>query len=279
MAETQGLRRVLELVAPALRAAHQEGSFRPSSYATPLTVASYALTHDHLVVVTATSSEAETLLEGVRALWGERDDIALWPAWDTHPLERVSPDTSVMAERALLAWRLASGDIPRVIIAPVRALAQIGSPATATPLAMARGGEYDREEFLRTLVELGYRREHLVEHRAEFAVRGGIVDVWPAQSNEPLRLDFFGDEIDRLTTFDIANQRSMHDVARAIVAPAREWIPSATTRQRAEEMTKTHAWGRETFDRIAQGQLFDGMEGWMGLFADCLLYTSDAADE
>ena len=267
-AESAGLRRVLELVAPAIRAAHQEGSYRPSSYATPLTVACYALTHEHLVVVTATSSEADTLLEGVRALWGERDDIAMWPAWDTHPLERVSPDTSVMAERALLSWRLATGDTPRVIIAPIRALAQIVSPASATPLVLARGGDYDRGQFLRTLVDLGYRREHLVEHRAEFAVRGGIVDVWPAHTNEPVRFDFFGDEIDRLTAFDIANQRSIHELDEVIIGPAREWIPSTADRTKAEELRAEAPWGREVFDRIASGQLFDGMEGWMSLFVE-----------
>ena len=113
---------------------------------------------------------------------------------------------------------------------------------------------------------MGYRRENLVEHRAEFAVRGGIVDVWPAQGNDPIRLDFFGDEIERLTTFDIANQRSLHDIEQAYIAPAREWVPSQKTRERAEALLKSAPWGRETFDRIATGQLFDGMEGWMPLF-------------
>ena len=56
-------------------------------------------------------------------------------------------------------------------------------------------------------------------------MRGGIVDVWPAQGNEPVRLDFFGDEVERLTSFDIANQRSLHDLDAATIAPAREWLP------------------------------------------------------
>jgi transcription-repair coupling factor (superfamily II helicase) len=80
--------------------------------------------------------------------------------------------------------------------------------------------------FIARLGAMGYRRESLVEHRAEFAVRGGIVDVWPAQGNEPIRLDFFGDEIERLTSFDIANQRSLHDLDEATIAAAREWIPN-----------------------------------------------------
>ena len=270
-----GLRKVLDLVAPSVRVAHASDGFSPSSYATALFVSAFAVEQEFLVVVVPTSTEAEQLAQAVRALLGSGDEVALWPGWDTHPLERVSPDSQVMAERSLLRWRLSQDGRPRVVIASARSITQVLSPEPSeAPIILQQGTELDRDEFIAALGATGYRRENLVEHRGEFAVRGGIVDVWPAQSNEPLRLDFFGDEIDRLTTFDIANQRSMHDVARAIVAPAREWIPSATTRQRAEEMTKTHAWGRETFDRIAQGQLFDGMEGWMGLFTEepsCLL--------
>ena len=88
------------------------------------------------------------------------------------------------------------------------------------------------------------------------------------QGNEPIRLDFFGDEVERLTSFDIANQRSLHDLDEAVVAPAREWLLSEDARQRAERMIDAMPWGRSTFDRLATGQLFDGMEGWMPLFVD-----------
>ncbi len=268
VAESLGLRRVLEHIAPAIRAAQAGGSFVPSSYATPLAVAALGLDREHVVVVTTTSAEADLLLESVRALWGSAIDVVSWPAWDTHPLERVSPDTSVMAERAVLEWRIAQGDIPRIIISPVRAIAQILSPEEPrAPLRMTLGSSYDRDEFLRELVDLGYRRENLVEHRAEFAVRGGIVDVWPAQTNEPVRLDFFGDELDRLAAFDIANQRSTRELGEVLIAPAREWLPSLETRERAESRSGTFDWGQGIFGRIAQGDLFDGMEGWMSLFS------------
>ena len=269
MTESTGLRRVLELVAPALRAANAAGSFIPSGFATPLAVASYALAHRGLVVVTATSTEAEQLSDALRALLGDAADVALFSAWDTHPLERVSPDSSAMAERALLRWRLSDGERPDVVVAPIRALAQILAPEPAiVPLRVARGSERDRDQFLSALVSLGYRRESLVEHRAEFAVRGGIVDLWPAHAHEPVRLDFFGDEIERLTTFDIASQRSVADLEVIVVGPAREWLPSSATRQRAEALVRSQPWGRETFDRLSQGHLFDGMEGWMPLLVE-----------
>ena len=267
MTDPVGLRRVLELVGPSLRAQNAAGGFNPSSYATPLTVAAYALEAPALLVVTATTTEAEHLREAVESLLGHQDEVALWPGWDTHPLERVSPDSSVMAIRSLLRWRLSEGAGPRVVVASVRSLGQILSPEPPTaPISVRRGENLDRDKFVEGLGSLGYRRENLVEHRAEFAVRGGIVDVWPAQGHEPIRLDFFGDELERLTSFDIANQRSVHDLASAVIASSREWVPGEASRARSEELVVHEPWGREIFDRLATGQLFDGMEGWMSLF-------------
>jgi transcription-repair coupling factor (superfamily II helicase) len=267
--ETGGLRRVLDVIGPSLRAHHAAGGFAPSSFATPLLVAAYALEAPLVVAITATSTEAEHLRDALSALLGISDEVALWPGWDTHPLERVSPDSQVMAMRSLLRWRLSHGARPRVLVASARSIAQVLAPGEArAPIEVRRGTELDRDSFVRTLAETGYRRESLVEHRAEFAVRGGIVDVWPAQGDEPVRLDFFGDEVERLTTFDIANQRSVRDIDVTVIAPAREWLPDAAQRARAEEMTRSSHWGHATFDRLASGQTFDGMEGWMPLFVD-----------
>jgi transcription-repair coupling factor (superfamily II helicase) len=263
-----GLRRVLERLAPAMRASLTSGSFVASTYATPLAIAALSLERELVIAVTATSSDAEHVTDALRAWLGE-DEVALWPGWDTHPLERVSPDTQVMAMRSLLRWRLREGRGPRVVIASARSIAQLLSPEPLRdPYVLRRGGEVERDQFVAGLVDIGYRREHLVEHRAEIAVRGGIVDVWPAHGDEPLRLDFFGDEIERLTVFDIATQRSTHDIDEALVAPAREWLPGELTRSRAEALALSAPWASETFDRLATGQLFDGMEGWMGLFVD-----------
>jgi transcription-repair coupling factor (superfamily II helicase) len=232
------------------------------------------------VAVLATSSEAEHAVDALEA-WLGRGNVALWPGWDTHPLERVSPDSQVMAMRALLRWQIREGTAPRVVVASARSVAQVLSPeGVVEPFVLARGSEVVRDEFIKGLADFGYRREHLVEHRAEFAVRGGIVDVWPAQNDEPIRLDFFGDEIERLTAIDIATQRSTHDLNEATIAPAREWLPGEVTRAKAETLSQSEPWASSTFDRLATGQLFDGMEGWMGLFVESaqtlLDETSDA---
>jgi transcription-repair coupling factor (superfamily II helicase) len=249
-----------------VRASVAAGSFVASGYATPLALAALALEEEQLIAVTATSSEAEHVRDALAAWLGE-DDVALWPGWDTHPLERVSPDSQVMAMRSLLRWRLREGSGPRVIVASARSIAQVLSPEPLRdPFVVRRGSEIERDRFVEGLVDMGYRREQLVEHRAEIAVRGGIVDVWPAHNDEPVRFDFFGDEVERLTVFDIATQRSTHDLEVAVIAPAREWLPGVVTRERAEDLTRRAPWGESTFDRVATGQLFDGMEGWMGLF-------------
>ena len=269
MAESKGLRRVLELVAPALRDANATGSFTPSSYATPLAVGAYALDAPLLIAITATSTEAEQLRDALSALMDDDTAVALWPGWDTHPLERVSPDSAVMAARTLLRWQLRQSARPRVVVASARSIAQVLAPESLlAPLSVRLGEQLDRDDLIKRLGAMGYRRESLVEHRAEFAVRGGIVDIWPAQGNDPVRLDFFGDDIERLTSFDIANQRSLYDVHEATIATAREWMPDPQTRERAESLAASAPWGRANFDRIAAGQLFDGMEGWMALFVD-----------
>ena len=277
MTEAQGLRRVLEHVAESVRDANAAGALAPSGFANPLAVAAYALEVPFLVAVTATSTDAERLRDAVAALWESDRDVVLWPGWDTHPLERVSPDSAVMAARSLWRWRLAGAERPRVLVASARSLAQWVAPeAPRAPLVVVRGAQLDRDRFIDELAAIGYRRESLVEHRAEFAVRGGIVDVWPAQGDQPIRLDFFGDEVERLTSFDIANQRSLAELNDAVVAPAREWIPDAATRARAEQLVRTAPWGRATFDRLATGQIFDGMEGWMPL---CNLEPRTLLDE
>src|SRR5690606_18186346 len=107
------------------------------------------------------------------------------------------------------------------------------------------------------------RREELVEHRGEFARRGAIIDVFPSTGDAPIRIDLWGDEVDRLTTFSPSDQRSVADVAEALIFPARELIPTERVRERAARLVATEPWGREQWERLAEGALFDGMESWL----------------
>ena len=149
------------------------------------------------------------------------DPIELFPAWETLPFERVSPATETMGRRLRVLWRLRCGledpsVLPAVIIAPVRALAQRLGPHVedVVPITVKPGQVVDRDELVARLVAAGYRREYQVEARGEFAVRGSILDVYPSTADHPVRIDLWGDEVDRLQTFSVADQRATGDCRR-----------------------------------------------------------------
>jgi len=219
-----------------------------------------------IVVAVPTNGEAERLAHDVRQFLGT-DAVEYFPAWETLPFERVSPATETMGRRLRVMWRIREGGAtaPRVVIAPVRALVQRLGPhvEAVEPIRVAPGAQVDRDALLTQLVDAGYRREYQVEARGEVAVRGSIVDVFPSTSEHPVRIDLWGDEVDRLSYFSIADQRSTHDVAEIAIFPARELLPTPEVRERAEALIAREPWGREQWQRLADGQTFDGMESWL----------------
>ena len=147
---------------------------------------------------------------------------------------------------------------------PVRALLQRVGPLSGTaPLSVRPGQQVDVDALLRDLVAKGYRREHQVEHRGEFAVRGGIVDVFPSTADAPVRIDLWGDEVDRLTEFAVSDQRSSRDLAGALFYGCRELVLTDALRAEAERLVALRPWGTSTWDRLARGEQFDGMESWL----------------
>ena len=126
----------------------------------------------------------------------------------------------------------------------------------------------DRDELVARLVAGGYRREYQVEARGEVAVRGSIVDVYPSTDDHPVRIDLWGDEVDRLSAFAVADQRSTHDVDEVCVFPTRELLPTDEVRERGRRARRPAAVGREQWERLADGQVFDGMESWLPWLTD-----------
>jgi len=235
-----------------------------------------------MLVVTATVRDAERLTHDLTTFLGA-GVVALFPAWDTLPFERVSPEVTTMGERLRLLWHLgvsgaADGadngadpaEAPAVVVAPVRALLQRLGPVdvAASPVIVARGARVDLEELVGRLVGRGYRREYQVEHRGEVSVRGGIVDVFPSTSELPVRIDLWGDEVDRLTEFDPGDQRSVSSLDRVELFGCREVLPTDAVRERARELVGSEPWGRGQWERLAEGQLFDGMESWLPWLCD-----------
>ena len=241
-----------------------------------------------VLVVTATQADAERVVNDLRCFLGDpttelapgstRGPVAYFPAWDTLPLERVSPEAAVMGQRLAVRWRLGGGDPPAVIVAPIRALLQRLTPDPAPPIVVRPGDLIDLDELVEQLVALGYRREPQVEHRGEVAVRGGILDVFGSTASTPIRIDLFGDEVDRVTTFDIGDQRSRHQVEEAWFFACRELLVTPDIAQRAREIASKAPWASSAMGRLAERATFDGMEGWLGLVVPEMAMLTDALE-
>ena len=223
-----------------------------------------------IVVAVPTVAEAETLADDL-GTWLGPDAVEWFPAWETLPFERVSPSTETMGRRMRVMWRLADpARSPRVIVAPIRALLQRLGPHVedTEPVIVGAGDTIDSTQLVDELVGWGYRREYQVEHRGEVAVRGSIVDVFPATAQAPVRIDLWGDEVERLTEFSVNDQRSVATIAEVEIHPAREVLVTAEVAGRARKLIASEPWGAEQWQRLADGETFDGMESWLPWLTD-----------
>jgi transcription-repair coupling factor (superfamily II helicase) len=212
-----------------------------------------------LLVVVPGETEASELADDL-SLFVER--VVLAPAWETLPFEHVSPNIQTMARRAM-ARHLLHGSEPVIVVASVRSAIQRISDSPVNPFCCEPGTEVGFEDVVTTLAGLGYVRSDRVEARGEFAVRGGIVDVFPAQSDQPARIDFWGDQVEEIRAFSVASQRSMDALGQVVVYPAREVRPDAGLVGRARDLLHSEPWAASTWDRVAEGQLFAGIESWL----------------
>ncbi len=219
-----------------------------------------------ILLAVPTAAEAERLAGDLAPMLGA-DAVELFPAWETLPFERVSPALETMGRRLRIMWRLReAGDAaPAVVVAPVRALVQRLGPHVEAiePIVLRKGEQIDHDRLLEQLVAAGYRREYQVEGRGEIAVRGSIIDVYPSTADHPVRIDLWGDEIDRLSVFSVGDQRSSAELAEVLVFPSRELLATPEVRARAAALVTTAPWGRAQWERLAEGQIFDGMESWL----------------
>ncbi|GAA4919504.1 transcription-repair coupling factor [Stackebrandtia albiflava] len=216
-----------------------------------------------VLAVTATSREGEELADGLAGLLPD-DSVAFYPAWETLPHERLSPRSDTVGRRLAVLHRLARpGGAPlRVVVAPVRSMLQpqLKGLGDLEPVRLRRGGEADLSEVTATLVDLAYSRVDLVEKRGEFAVRGGILDVFPPTDEHPSRVEFFGDEIDSIRTFSVADQRSLADAETVFAPPCRELLLTPAVRESAAELAERHPGLAEMCGQLAEGIPVEGME-------------------
>ncbi len=226
-----------------------------------------------LLIVTPTANEAQRLHADL-SLWLPSGRVDLFPAWETLPFERVSPAVETMGQRMRTIWHLrhhrGDDDNARVIVAPVKAVLQQLGPHIddVQPVTIRPGDAVDSTKLVEQLVAMGYRRDYQVEARGDVAVRGSIVDVYPSTADAPVRLDLWGDEVDRLTTFTLSDQRSIENLDSVEFFACRELLATDDVRDRARQLLSDQPWGAESWERIANGATFDGMESWLPWLTD-----------
>ncbi|MFJ6383420.1 transcription-repair coupling factor [Kitasatospora sp. NPDC092039] len=267
-----GGRRHLDLVGPP--------AARPFAVAALARALAGQAAGDHgrpVLAVTATGREAEDLAASLRSLL-PADAVAEFPAWETLPHERLSPRSDTVGRRLAVLRRIvhpraddpAAGPV-QVIVAPVRSVLQpqVKGLAELEPVAARRGESYDLEEVARRLSAAAYARVELVEKRGEFAVRGGILDVFPPTEEHPLRVEFWGDEVEEIRYFKVADQRSLEIAEHGLWAPpCRELLLTDEVRARAAELSAEHPGLAEILDKIAEGIAVEGMESLAPVLVD-----------
>ncbi|GAA5072356.1 transcription-repair coupling factor [Thermocatellispora tengchongensis] len=229
-----------------------------------------------VLAVTATGREAEDLAAALTSLLDEHS-VAVFPAWETLPHERLSPRSDTVGQRLAVLRRLAhpvAGDVAagplKVIVAPIRAVLQpiVRGLGDLEPVRLRAGDEAELDDVVVRLVENGYHRVDMVEKRGEVAVRGGLLDVFPPTEEHPLRLEFWGDTVEEIRWFKVADQRSL-EVAQdgLFAAPCRELLLTAEVRERARELAEAHPPLAEILDQLADGTPVEGMEAFAPVLA------------
>jgi transcription-repair coupling factor (superfamily II helicase) len=239
-----------------------------------------ASAEEPLVVVTSTTRAAEDLRAALSALVGTAH-LAELPAWETLPHERLSPRADTVAKRLKTLRRIAhpeTEDPVHVLLMPVRSLLQPIATGLGDlrPVRARVGEEHPLEDLERELVDAAYVRVDMVEKRGEFAVRGGILDVFPPTEPHPVRVDLFGDEIDDVRWFSVADQRSLEPVPHGLDAPpCREILLTPAVRERARARAEELPGVRDLLLRVADGIAADGMESLSPVLVDGMEQVAD----
>ncbi|MSS45202.1 transcription-repair coupling factor [Cutibacterium sp. WCA-380-WT-3A] len=239
--------------------------------------------HTPILLVTSTFREAEESVATLES-WLGADAVCYYPSWETLPHERLSPRTDTVGRRMEVLRRLCGteGEMPRVVVAPVRSLLQpqVAGLGRIKPVRLVVGEEHDLSELSTELVNAAYNRVDMVERRGEFAVRGGIVDVFPPVLEHPVRIDFFGDEIEEMTSFAVADQRSTDETHEELIcAPCRELILTDEVRSRAKRLLPDHPELADMLERVGDGQAVEGMEALMPALVDDMELLVDVLPE
>lgn len=205
-------------------------------------------------------------------------EVVVFPGWDCLPYDRVSPNAEIVAERIAALSRIREWEAdglykPRLILTTINAALQRVMPHSeleAAHLVVKKGGRLNEKHLQRFLVDNGYLRTDTVREAGEFAIRGGIFDLFPPGSTEPLRVDLFGDEIESVRTFDPSTQRTIKNIDHFALRPVTEFFLNeesvnrfrASYRQQFGVVTQDDP----LYQAVTEGRRHAGMEHWLPLF-------------
>lgn len=214
-------------------------------------------------------------------------EVISLPAWDCLPYDRVSPNGDISAARirALAAMQRPANGQARIILTTLNAATQRVVPRAwlkASTLTLKRGDELSMDALTQFLIERGYIRSTTVNEPGDFAIRGGLADFWPSGSQEPVRIDFFGDEVDSLRAFDPVSQRTTHTLDSLQIVPASEldFSADAITRFRKSYVSLfgTVMDDDPIYEAASEGRRAPGIDHWMPLFFEGLETLLDMLD-
>jgi transcription-repair coupling factor (superfamily II helicase) len=236
-----------------------------------------------VLLVTATGREAEELTSELASLV-DPAAVAYYPSWETLPHERLSPRSDTIGRRLAVLRRLRHPGLDattgplRVVVAPVRSILQpqVKGLGDLEPVALMAGDTAELDDLTRRLADAAYTRVDLVEKRGEFAVRGGLVDVFPPTEQHPVRVELWGDEVEEIRSFSVADQRTIEKTERLWAPPCRELLLTDDVRRRAAALGEAHPQLAEMTDKLAAGIAVEGMESLAPVLVDELELLVDA---
>ncbi|HEY0717629.1 MAG TPA: transcription-repair coupling factor [Streptosporangiaceae bacterium] len=256
----------------------------PAALRPVLTAAIAAGLGQFVLAITATAREAEDLAAALGSFL-PASQVACFPGWETLPHERLSPRSDTVGQRLAVLRRLAHPDPSdevsgplSVVVAPVRCLLQpiVGGLGDLEPVRLRAGDACDPDELLTRLVEIGYAREDLVGRRGDVAVRGGIIDVFSPTDEHPVRIEFFGDTVEEIRYFKVADQRSLGEAPAGLWAPpCRELLLTSAVRDRAKELAAQFPGLSEVLGKLADGIAMEGMEAFAPVLAERMDLLTD----
>ena len=214
-----------------------------------------------LLVIAPSTRIADELADEIRSYLG--DVVSNFPAWETLPHERLSPKSDTVTTRIKALHQINSKKPPKIVITSIRgALQPIVSDILEEELIKVSSNKtISMAELTKRLSYFGFTRTDLVEKRGDFAVRGGILDLFPSDHEHPIRIDFFGDEIEDIQYFQVSDQRTYAPIeGEIIIYPGRELLISDEVKERAKYLIAEFPQLTEMASKISEGICVEGME-------------------